>query len=235
MSRLHARRQFVAVGLSVVLAAPIAAVTTTTALAGDSGGSTFVMLAKGDSGPRVKLVQHALQVKPVTGRYNDHTKRAVRKFQDHRSIKVTGVVNERTMKALRTKWENIQEARTKWRQKYHRIMRIARNQKGDPYRYGAAGPSAFDCSGLTMFVYSRAAHVSLEHRATAQFQKGTQISRKKARPGDLVFMYNGGGIYHASIYAGHGKIWHASTPGTNVKRDPIWTGNVKFARVIKKP
>jgi cell wall-associated NlpC family hydrolase len=183
----------------------------------------------------VGLVQRALGVKPVTARYNDKTKRAVRRFQDRRGIKVTGIVNERTMNGLRNKWENIQKAREKWRSKYHRVMRITRNQKGDPYRYGAAGPSAFDCSGLTMFVYGRATQKHLEHRASAQFRQGHRISRKQARPGDLVFMYNGGGIYHAAIYAGKGKIWHASTPGTNVKKDPIWTSSVLFARLIKKP
>lgn len=235
MSRLYARRQLVAVGLTVVLAAPIAALATPTAVASGSSGSTFVTLSKGDDGPRVRLVQRGLQVKPVNGHFNDDTKRAVRRFQDARGITVTGVVNERTMNAVRAKWEKVQEQRAKLRQKYHRIMEIARNQKGDPYRYGAAGPNAFDCSGYTLFVYSRATKMNLEHRATAQFQKGDRISRKQARPGDLVFMYDGGGIYHVSIYAGKGMIWHASTPGTNVKKDPIWTGNVLFARMFDKP
>jgi cell wall-associated NlpC family hydrolase len=113
-------------------------------------------------------------------------------------------------------------------------MRITRNQKGDPYRYGAAGPSAFDCSGLTMFVYGRATKKNLEHRASAQFRQGNRISRKQARPGDLVFMYDGGGIYHASIYAGKGQILHASRPGTNVKVDPIWTSRHFFVRILPK-
>ena len=223
-----------AVGLSVVIAAPLAALTAPTAVASGLSGSTFRVLAPGDDGPRVALVQRALSVKPVNGHYNDETKRSVRRFQDARGFKVTGVVNERTMNAVRAKWESIQQQRAKLRQKYHRIMNIARSQKGDPYRYGAAGPSAFDCSGYTMYVYGRATKMNLEHAASAQFQKGHRISRKQARPGDLVFMYDGGGIYHASIYAGHGNIWHASTPGTNVKRDPIWTNNVYFARMFDK-
>lgn len=237
MSRLRARRQLFAVGLSVVIAAPISAVATTSAVASDSGGHRFVLLNRGDDGPRVALTQRALQVKPVNGHFNDETKHKVRRFQDARHFKVTGVVNERTMNALRRKWENIQDARTQWRHKYHRIMQTARNQKGDPYIYGADGPNAFDCSGYTKFVYARATSKSLEHRATAQFLKGKRISRKHARPGDLVFMHSGGrgSIYHVSIYAGKGKIWHASRPGTNVKKDPIWTNRVYFARLIPKP
>jgi cell wall-associated NlpC family hydrolase len=139
------------------------------------------------------------------------------------------------MNALRRKWDNIQDARARWRHKHHRIMQVARNQKGDPYVYGADGPNAFDCSGYTRFVYARATGMHLEHLATAQFKRGKRISRKQARPGDLVFMYSGGSIYHASIYAGHNKIWHASRPGTNVKKDPIWTNKVYFARMFPKP
>jgi cell wall-associated NlpC family hydrolase len=235
MSRLRARRQLFAVGLSIVIAAPVGAIAATSAVASDSGGGGFVLLRRGDDGPRVALTQRALKVKPVNGHFNPETKHKVRRFQDHRHFEVTGVVNERTMNALRRKWENIQDAREKWRHKYHRIMRVARNQKGDPYVYGADGPNAFDCSGYTKFVYAKATSIHLEHLATAQFRKGKRIVRKHARPGDLVFMYSGGSIYHASIYAGHGKIWHASRPGTNVKKDPIWTNKVYFARMFPKP
>ena len=234
MSRLSARRQLLAVGVSLALAVPVAALVAPAADASAAGGSSTVLLTRGDAGPGVLLVQRALSVKPVSGHYNQETARAVRRFQTTRGIAVTGWVNERTMSALRAKWASVQKYRANLRHKYQRIMTVAKNQKGDPYRYGAAGPSAFDCSGYTMFVYSRAANMSLEHGAAAQFQRGHRISKKQARPGDLVFMYSGGSIYHASIYAGHGQIWHASTPGTTVRRDPIWTNNVYFARMFNK-
>jgi cell wall-associated NlpC family hydrolase len=234
MSRLPARRQLLAVGLSLALAVPISALVSPAAVASGSGSSNSVMLVRGDHGPRVRLVQRVLDVKPLSGRYTDKTRRSVRHLQNRRGIEVTGVVNARTMNAVRAKWEKIQQYRAHLRNTYRRIMTVARNQKGDPYSYGAAGPSAFDCSGYTMFVYAHAAHMKLEHGAAAQFQRGHRITRKQARPGDLVFMYSGGSIYHASIYAGHGYIWHASTPGTNVRRDPIWTNNVYFARMFDK-
>jgi cell wall-associated NlpC family hydrolase len=183
----------------------------------------------------VKLTQRVLDVDPRTGVYNTKTKRAVRKFQDRRSFAVTGVVNERTWNALESRWQSIQQRRQRIDRKYSSIMRVARNQKGDPYVYGAAGPGAFDCSGLTMYVYRKAAGISMQHLATAQSRRGDRISRKAARPGDLVFMYDGGGIYHVSIYAGKGDIIHASRPGTNVKRDPIWSSRHFFVRVLPKP
>lgn len=226
MSRFFARRRLYAVGLSIALLAPVAS---TSALASDGG---FVVLKRGDSGPRVLLAQRVLDVDPRTGTFNDKTKRAVRHFQDRRGFDVTGVINERTFNALESRWDAIQKARARVDAKYHRVLEVARNQKGDPYVYGAAGPNAFDCSGLTMYVYSRATGMSLDHSATSQFRRGDRIKRANARPGDLVFFHNGSDIYHAAIYAGKGQIIHASRPGTNVKTDKIWTNNVWFARLL---
>ncbi len=228
MSRLFARRRLLAVGLALAIASPLATSTATAA------GGGFESLRKGDSGPRVLLAQRVLDVDPRSGTFNDKTKRAVRHFQDHRGFDVTGIINERTYGALQKRWESIQDARAKIDRKYSRIMKVARNQKGDPYRYGAAGPSAFDCSGLTMYVYKQATGRSLQHLATAQFRAGDRISRKQARPGDLVFMHNNGDIYHVSIYAGQGDIIHAGRTGTNVQRDPIWSSSVYFARLLPR-
>ncbi len=200
MSRLFARRRLLAVGLALALASPLATTSTATA-----SGTGFDTLRKGDSGPRVLLAQRVLDVDPRTGTFNDKTKRAVKRFQDHRGFDVTGVINERTYAALQKRWESIQEARAKIDRKYSRIMKVARNQKGDPYVYGASGPNAFDCSGLTRFVYKQATGMSLQHSSSAQSRRGERISRKQARPGDLVFMYNSGGVYHAAIYAGKAK------------------------------
>jgi cell wall-associated NlpC family hydrolase len=228
MSRIFARRRLLAVGLIIALASPLA---TSTATAADS---TFDVLRKGDSGPRVLLAQRVLDVDPRTGTYNDKTKRAVKHFQDRRGFEVTGVINLRTYRALKARWEAIQEARARIERKYDRIMRVARAQKGDPYVYGATGPNAFDCSGLTRYVYKKATGKSLQHSSSAQSRAGERVSRKQARPGDLVFMYDSGGVYHASIYAGKGKILHASRPGTNVKTDPIWTSSYFIVRLLPR-
>ncbi|WP_121253777.1 C40 family peptidase [Nocardioides ferulae] len=112
-----------------------------------------------------------------------------------------------------------------------RVLRVARAQAGDPYRYGAAGPHAFDCSGFTRFVYRRAAGEALPHSSSAQVGRTKRISRGSARPGDLVFFHDGGGVYHVAIYAGRGRVWHSPRPGERVHRAPIWTRSVFFGRV----
>lgn len=104
---------------------------------------------------------------------------------------------------------------------------IAKNQIGDPYRYGAAGPGAFDCSGLLHFSYRRAGFSNFPRTSDAQYRFVRHISKANLRPGDFVFMHRNGDVYHAAIFAGwrDGKriILHAGRPGERVKRSPIWT------------
>jgi cell wall-associated NlpC family hydrolase len=86
-------------------------------------------------------------------------------------------------------------------------------QIGDPYVYGAAGPDAFDCSGLTMYSWA-AAGVSLSHASSVQPSQGTPVSISALMPGDLIFYYSP--ISHVGMYIGHGQIVHAPHPGTSV-------------------
>lgn len=92
-------------------------------------------------------------------------------------------------------------------------VNYALSQVGKSYVYGAAGPSAFDCSGLTMRAWG-AAGVGLPHSSGAQKGSGTPVSSSSLRPGDLVFYYSP--ISHVGIYIGGGKIVHAANPGTGV-------------------
>jgi cell wall-associated NlpC family hydrolase len=91
-------------------------------------------------------------------------------------------------------------------------------QVGDAYVYGAAGPSAFDCSGLTMMAWA-AAGVSLPHSSTAQYSSGPHIAAGDLRPGDLVFYYSP--ISHVGMYIGNGMIVHAANPGSGVTTAPL--------------
>jgi len=230
MSLNDARRRALAVGVAAALSVPLSLAMVVPASAASatatSGVSSFDMLARGDTGDRVRRVQKWLEI-DRTGFYGDRTVRHVRQFQDGRGIAVTGNVNERTYNALKARWAATLK-------RYQRVLNVARNQFGDPYAYGAAGPSAFDCSGLTLYVYRQATGLRLPHRATSQYHQSTPISRSEARPGDLVFFHSGGDIYHAAIYAGHGDILHVSRPGTVVGRAPMWTNSVYFGRVINQ-
>ena len=90
----------------------------------------------------------------------------------------------------------------------------AMSKIGAPYRYGAAGPNAFDCSGLVSWAFKKAG-VSLPRTSRAMSKVGTPVSRDQLRPGDLVFFYKP--VSHVGIYIGNGKIVHASNKKSPVK------------------
>jgi len=108
------------------------------------------------------------------------------------------------------------------------VIRLASNEAGDPYVYGAAGPSSFDCSGFTMYVFAQVG-VSLPHSSSAQAAVAQPVSDPQI--GDLVFFTGSGGVYHVAIYAGDGQIWHAPRSGDVVRLEPIWTSSVFYGRV----
>lgn len=120
----------------------------------------------------------------------------------------------------------------KFENRADRVLHVASNQKGDPYRYGAAGPGRFDCSGLVLFVFQRALGKSLPHSADAQMHRATRITRSQARPGDLVFQVSDGYAYHVGIYAGHGYMWDASHTGTVVHKRQMYNSHWRYGRLI---
>ncbi|MER6916999.1 C40 family peptidase [Streptomyces sp. NPDC000594] len=112
----------------------------------------------------------------------------------------------------------------------NKALKVAASKKGAPYRYGAAGPSRFDCSGLTLYSYKKAGK-KLPRTAQQQYNKSRKISSSSRKAGDLVFFHSRGYVYHVGIYAGKGKIWHSPKRGSWVKLDKIWTKNVRYGRV----
>jgi cell wall-associated NlpC family hydrolase len=114
-----------------------------------------------------------------------------------------------------------------------KAVQIAAYQKGDPYRYGAAGPRAFDCSGLTLYAY-RQVGKSLVHNAEGQYKQTVHYMKSKKRPGDLIFYTSNGrasGIYHVAIYAGNGYQWAAPHSGTRVQKQRIYSTHYLVGRV----
>ncbi|MGE5225725.1 MAG: C40 family peptidase [Planctomycetaceae bacterium] len=89
-------------------------------------------------------------------------------------------------------------------------LAAARSALGAPYVYGAAGPGAFDCSGLTMWAYAQAG-VAMPHSASAQYAAFPRVSLSALRPGDIVYYGNYGP--HVALYLGDGMIIHATHPG----------------------
>jgi cell wall-associated NlpC family hydrolase len=93
-------------------------------------------------------------------------------------------------------------------------MSIAMGKLGAPYRWGAAGPGAFDCSGLVFWSY-RQTGMTLPRSSSAQSRVGAPVAKGALQPGDLVFFYRP--VSHVAIYIGGGRVVHASTAGKPVK------------------
>ena len=93
-------------------------------------------------------------------------------------------------------------------------LKYALKQVGDVYVWAAAGPTRWDCSGLTMRAFAQA-RVSLPHSSRIQIRYGKSVSSKNLKPGDLVFF--GRPISHVAIYMGGGKMVHAPRPGKRVE------------------
>ncbi len=105
-------------------------------------------------------------------------------------------------------------------------LKYALKQVGDVYVWAAAGPTRWDCSGLTMRAFQQAG-VSLPHSSRIQVKYGKSISAGSLKPGDLLFF--GKPISHVSIYMGGGKMVQAPRPGKRVEV-------VKFVTMFgKKP
>ncbi|MCD7808747.1 MAG: DUF5011 domain-containing protein [Erysipelotrichaceae bacterium] len=89
---------------------------------------------------------------------------------------------------------------------YSSVVAAAKSRLGCSYRWGASGPSTFDCSGLTMWCYAQVGK-SIPHSSSAQKAAGTVISLSQLKAGDIVWRSG-----HVGIYVGNGLVIHA--PGT---------------------
>jgi len=101
----------------------------------------------------------------------------------------------------------------------------ALTQLGKPYVWAAAGPHAYDCSGLTMRAWERAG-VRLDHWTGTQWTSGPHVSMDELRRGDLVFFgkvkNDPRSIHHVGIYIGEGLMVHAPRTGDVVRVASIW-------------
>ncbi|GII90206.1 C40 family peptidase [Sinosporangium siamense] len=106
----------------------------------------------------------------------------------------------------------------KQRLKAKKAIKVAKKQVGDPYRYGATGPNAFDCSGLLVYSW-RKAGVKLPRTSHSQFRGiAKKVSWKNLKPGDLMFFHGKG---HVGMYIGKGKMVHSPSSGKHVRIDKL--------------
>ena len=105
------------------------------------------------------------------------------------------------------------KSKKKKKSKGAKALAFAKRQLGDRYRYGGTGPNSWDCSGLTQRSW-KAAGKKIPRTSQAQSRFGKKVKKSKLKKGDLVFFYSGKS--HVGIYAGKGKVIHASRPGKPV-------------------
>lgn len=98
-----------------------------------------------------------------------------------------------------------------------RVIGYALAQRGDPYRWGAAGPNAFDCSGLVVASYARVG-IRLPHYTGSLLHHGRPVARPQLRPGDLVFLSS----HHVGLYLGGGRVVVAPHRGAVVRVQTIY-------------
>lgn len=94
-----------------------------------------------------------------------------------------------------------------------RVVAFAEAQVGKPYVFGASGPTAYDCSGLTMQAWAQAG-VALPHSAAEQYTHGTHVAYGQLQPGDLIFLYSP--IEHVELYVGNDLAVSASDPSLGI-------------------
>lgn len=103
------------------------------------------------------------------------------------------------------------------------VVKHALAQVGKPYVWGAAGPNAFDCSGLALYAYARVG-IRLPHDTYGQAGMGRPVARNALRYGDLVFPTPG----HVQVYIGRTgaggaeRVVEAPKPGGAVKVSAVW-------------
>lgn len=108
---------------------------------------------------------------------------------------------------------------------------LAAQQQGKPYRWGSAGPSSFDCSGLVTYVYRTRLGRDLPRTSSGQAQATQRVPQSAKAPGDLILFPTNGRIGHVGIYAGNGKMWAAPSRGGAVQLQTIYTSNYLVGRV----
>ncbi|GIO39912.1 hypothetical protein J41TS12_47730 [Paenibacillus antibioticophila] len=82
---------------------------------------------------------------------------------------------------------------------------------GSKYVSGGTTTSGFDCSGFTMYVFSKIG-IKLPHQSASQYKMGTAVEKDELIAGDLVFFNTSGkGVSHVGVYVGNGEFAHASS------------------------
>jgi cell wall-associated NlpC family hydrolase len=156
----------------------------------------YPVLRQGSRGSAVSVLQRDLHIS-ADGIFGRQTMRYVVNFQRSRHLTADGVVGAHTWQALggsAASYTGVVSSASLGQ----RAANLAAAQRGKPYRWGAAGPSRFDCSGLVQYVFKQLG-VSVARTTWTQYASLRHVSRASIRVGDLVFLDN---LNHVSMPAG---------------------------------
>lgn len=105
------------------------------------------------------------------------------------------------------------------------IVEYAKQFLGYRYVYGGAGPTSFDCSGFTQYIYKNFG-IYLSHSAVAQANNGTYIEKSNLQLGDLIIFkdWDNISIGHCGIYIGNSQFIHAANSSRGVVTDTFASG-----------
>jgi peptidoglycan DL-endopeptidase CwlO len=193
-------------------------------LSGGTASAASSVLRMGSRGSAVVTLQRDLGL-PADGVFGRQTRAAVVAFQRRHHLTADGIVGARTWQALGGGAPVV--ARPRGAALSLQAIYLAAAQRGKPYVWGAAGPNAFDCSGLMQWVFGRLG-VQIPRTTYTQYAALRHVSHAQVQPGDLIFLDRLG---HVGIYAGFGSIWHAPHTGSTVTLSRVWDPNYVAARV----
>lgn len=235
-------RAFLPVAVGLLLAAfPMTASASPTLQQGSHGHDVMVL--------QQKLNSIGYKITNLDGVFGAETKKAVTEFQRDNKIRITGIVNNATWRALKTA-----KART-WgvdipkpdtgsanisrgplapngqtilpQSKVSSLISTAKSYIGVPYQFGGTSPKAFDCSGYLQYVFAKEG-INIPRTADEQYKLGLRTkSSKELVPGDLVFFETyEKGASHCGLYLGQGEFIHtSSSKGVRVDKlsDEYWS------------
>lgn len=107
-----------------------------------------------------------------------------------------------------------------------KVINVARQYLGTPYRFGGASINGIDCSGLVLVAYRDGAGIKLPHLATAQAARGRRIPREQAQPADLAAWGVPGNYPHIALIVTANTCIVAPTWGKKVQYQEWWESKV---------